>query len=62
MIFSDGTIVTGNSLGDTEFWDSTVGVQVQSIRTHSQDITSIASDEVLIRILFVFYIFEEKKK
>merc|ERR1712137_986639 len=37
------TIVSGNSLGDTEFWDSTVGVQLQSLRTHAQDITCLAA-------------------
>jgi len=44
--FSDGIIVSGNSFGDTEFWDSSVGVQLQSLRTHFNDIISMASTKV----------------
>lgn len=42
VVLQDGTIVTGNSIGNTEFWDSKLGVQIQSINTHVHDITCIA--------------------
>jgi len=39
--------VSGNSVGNTEFWDSKMGVQIQSIRTHDYDISALAACNIL---------------
>jgi U3 small nucleolar RNA-associated protein 4 len=40
----DGTIVSGDSLGHTQFWDGTQGVLTQSFSVHSGDVLSLAWD------------------
>eukprot|EP00298_Acanthocystis_sp_HF-20_P004179 c14520_g1_i2.p1 GENE.c14520_g1_i2~~c14520_g1_i2.p1 ORF type:complete len:719 (+),score=248.36 c14520_g1_i2:40-2196(+) len=38
----DGTIISGSSKGQTEFWDGNLGTQISSFNSHGSDILSIA--------------------
>lgn len=44
IFLRNGTIISGNSAGHTEFWDSAMGVQIQSIRSHDYDIISLVAN------------------
>ena len=37
-MFSDGTIVSGDSLGMVKFWDSRTCTQLQSFEAHGADV------------------------
>lgn len=38
MLFSDGTIISGDSLGMVKFWDSRTCTQLQSFEAHGADV------------------------
>jgi hypothetical protein len=38
MPFSDGTIISGDSLGMVKFWDSRTCTQLQSFEAHGADV------------------------
>jgi U3 small nucleolar RNA-associated protein 4 len=42
---SDGTVLTGDSLGRVTFWDGELGTQLQSLASHEGDIFAIAVSE-----------------
>lgn len=41
-LLADGTIVSGDSRGRTQFWDGTFGTLVQSFKHHEADVLAIA--------------------
>ncbi|KDE02845.1 hypothetical protein, variant [Microbotryum lychnidis-dioicae p1A1 Lamole] len=38
----DGTIVSGDSMGNVKFWDAEMGTQTQSFKTHKADVLALA--------------------
>jgi U3 small nucleolar RNA-associated protein 4 len=38
FVLSDGTIVSGDSLGMVKFWDSRTATQLQSFQAHGADV------------------------
>lgn len=44
-ILTDGTIVSGDSLGHVRFWDGEMGTLLQTIVTHEADILSLVADD-----------------
>src|ERR1700735_2933754 len=45
-IFSDGTIVSGDSLGMVKFWDSRTCTQLQSFQGHGADVLCLTISPV----------------
>ncbi|GAA5983875.1 hypothetical protein JCM11641_006404 [Rhodosporidiobolus odoratus] len=41
-ILEDGTIVSGDSMGNVKFWDSETGTQSQSFKAHKADVLALA--------------------
>ncbi|SCV75017.1 BQ2448_8046 [Microbotryum intermedium] len=41
-VLQDGTIVSGDSMGNVKFWDAEMGTQTQSFKTHKADVLALA--------------------
>ncbi|BGP25884.1 U3 small nucleolar RNA-associated protein 4 [Rhodotorula toruloides] len=41
-ILEDGTVVSGDSMGNVKFWDGKMGTQTQSFRAHKADVLALA--------------------
>lgn len=46
VVLKDGTLVSGDSMGNIKFWDSSMGTQLQSFKTHKADVLCIAIGSV----------------
>src|ERR1700722_14150747 len=42
MLYRDGTVVSGDSLGMVKFWDSQTCTQLQSFQGHSADVLCLS--------------------
>ncbi|GAA5888631.1 hypothetical protein JCM6882_009026 [Rhodosporidiobolus microsporus] len=41
-VLDDGTVVSGDSMGNVKFWDGTMGTQSQSFKAHKADVLALA--------------------
>ena len=46
MTFSDGTIISGDSLGMVKFWDSRSCTQLQTFEAHGADVLCLVAGPV----------------
>lgn len=53
-VLGDGTIVSGDSMGNVKFWDSAMGTQMQSFRGHKADVLCLAVGTVGLVLLVSF--------
>ena len=46
-VFSDSTVISGDSLGNTQFWDGEIGVMLSSFKRHEADVLTVTANESL---------------
>ncbi len=56
MLFSDGTIVSGDSLGMVKFWDSRTCTQLQTFEAHGADVLCLVIGPVCNTLVSCFFI------
>jgi WD40 repeat protein len=51
-VSSDGTIVTGDSLGCVRFWDAVANTQMHSFQAHDADVLCLTVGSVSVYLMF----------